>query len=522
MQEAQPNPSRSPQKLTGLPATAALLAAMGLGLPAALGVVLAEVRGTEGDDVYSPEAEPDTPGQFVTTDDDDRIEALGGNDVIRAGGGNDRVFAGEGDDTVFGGPGGDTIDGDGGNDTIHGEDNSDFIRGGDGDDTIHGGHSNDILQGNAGDDAVHGDDGDDQLDGGDGDDLLRGGAGDDTLLGGAENDGLFGGEGEDELDGGDGFDYLDGGGQDDLLDGGMGSDIVIGRGGVGTLAGGPGDDYLVIVGSDLAGYLLFDNRVVTDRGRKQTNVNAGTDMICFVDEVSPEQMRMRRTNSGAVVLELAAGAVITEDIELNLPELPALAHFEAFRTGDGNDTIVGRDLVGLDSYAQRFTPRRADRHLRFDEVFFTGGGDDTVTTGLGDDLVCTGEGNDTIRLGPGAHYVVTGGGRDTIHLDGDDFDGSEKEVGGLGRCRIADLSSEDKIIITDVDPDLFTLMTVDWAGTTVTKVVYDRNPNGPAVQAHTEEFDLIGIRADQVIIDQRGRDVEFSIREGRRTRPRGQ
>ena len=86
---------------------------------------------------------------------------------------------------------------------------------------------NDQLSGGAGNDVLYGQVGDDLLDGGDGNDILYGGLGSDQLIGGAGDDVLRGGAGNDQLHGGSGNDVIHGGQGDDILVGGDGDDIFV-------------------------------------------------------------------------------------------------------------------------------------------------------------------------------------------------------------------------------------------------------------------------------------------------------
>ena len=104
-------------------------------------------------------------------------------------------------------------------DPTEGDDNLNHY--GDEDDVINALGGNDTIRSGAGDDTIHGNDGNDNLGGEDGDDTLYGDAGDDTLYGGAGNDTLDGGTGTDTLDGYRGDDtYLfgRGDGQDQVIE----------------------------------------------------------------------------------------------------------------------------------------------------------------------------------------------------------------------------------------------------------------------------------------------------------------
>ncbi|MEL6489604.1 MAG: calcium-binding protein [Cyanobacteria bacterium J06634_6] len=104
---------------------------------------------------------------LVGDDENNNIDALGGNDTVAGGLGDDLILGGDGDDVLRGDRNArSTQDGElGGNDIIFG---------GDGNDRIGGKAGNDILSGDAGDDFIWGDDGDD---------IIMGVTGNDTLVG---------------------------------------------------------------------------------------------------------------------------------------------------------------------------------------------------------------------------------------------------------------------------------------------------------------------------------------------------
>ena len=493
-----------------------------------------EIVLTNGDDVFTMNT---TPG---ATDGPDHVRALGGNDrietgpgddavdggpgndIIRGGEGDDVLAGGEGndsihgetgDDLIYGGPGDDYLNGGPGNDTFFGEDGNDEIIGGLGDDTIDGGAGNDEIHAGPGNDTVVGGGGNDEIYGDDGDDVLNGGDGDDLIRGGRGNDRIFGDAGDDQLYGGEQSDYLDGVEGQNLLNGDAGEDVVIGRSAGDRIAGGSGDDYIVIVGNSVDGITVYDDYQIMPGSDDLIPIDNGTDMLCFVRDVNPDQMTFTDPlpPHNKIYLEFDTGLPTFEAVHLNLPEMPMLAHIEAFRTGDGDDVIVGRDINGLDSYGARFLGTNA-RFIQVNELFFTGAGNDTVTTGGGDDLVDTGEGDDIIHLCSGNHYVITGGGSDVIYINGDEFDGQgSRFLDRPGRCRIADLSSDDRIVFTGtLDEALFELETVDWEGMPVTKVKYDTaSASRPELG---EQVDLLGVRAQDVRIRRVGAVIELTVR----------
>ena len=91
---------------------------------------------------------------------DNEIDAKGGNDTVTLSEGNHTVYAGSGDDhittsggddTIFTGEGADTVDSGAGNDTIHTSGDNNHITGGGGDDTLNGGEGNDYFHFGLGD-----------------------------------------------------------------------------------------------------------------------------------------------------------------------------------------------------------------------------------------------------------------------------------------------------------------------------------------------------------------------------------
>ncbi len=101
-------------------------------------------------------------------------------------------------------------------------DEDDSVFGLDGNDEIDSGGGNDIVYGGNGNDDIFGNDGNDVLIGGAGNDILSGGEGDDNLFGGAGADVLTGGEGEDTF----AFDFADVGLVDEITDFTVGEDTI--------------------------------------------------------------------------------------------------------------------------------------------------------------------------------------------------------------------------------------------------------------------------------------------------------
>ncbi len=364
------------------------------------------VEGTAGDDLIDAAYTGDPEGDMV-----DHGDNMAGNDddVIEAYGGNDTVYAGNGNDTVSGGTGNDIIYGQAGDDVLNGDEGDDEIHGGNGDDTIHGGTGNDDLYGNGGMDQVFGDAGDDilhggnqadMLDGGTGDDLIYGNAGDDEITGGDGSDTVHGGNGNDTIDTsgsapasdygwpgvvppdadpfddrdtvygnagddristGDDQDYIDGGTGNDTIDGGLDDDTILGGTGDDTIIGGHGSD-------DIDGGAGDD--VIWG------GLGAGTDAFNIPDVDVPGD-------------PFPGPDPVTDN------------GIDVIHGGAGNDTIYGQD--------------DADE-LYGDE------GDDTIDGGIDNDLIDGGAGNDTLLGGADEDTFVNLNAGDTVDGGSDGVD----------------------------------------------------------------------------------------------------
>lgn len=101
------------------------------------------VTGTSGNDVINDSYAGDLEGDFVDNNDAILTGDTGNDDLIFGLGGNDSILAGGGADEVYGGSGDDTIDGGAGNDILVGDQTTNS----NGDDTITGGAGNDTIYG---------------------------------------------------------------------------------------------------------------------------------------------------------------------------------------------------------------------------------------------------------------------------------------------------------------------------------------------------------------------------------------
>ncbi|MFI4860509.1 MAG: calcium-binding protein [Phycisphaerales bacterium JB063] len=467
----------------------------------------------EGDDNDNP--------NLIGTQEDDTINGHGGNDVIHAHGGNDTVDGGDGNDEIWLGDGDDISAGREGQDTIHGQDGVDTIAGGGGHDTITGGYGDDQLYGEGGNDNINGGVHDDFIDGGGGDDTLESGGGGGIIHGHAGNDTItltgsswgpahhgypawddpdfdfqrivaeaYGDDGDDYIKSSPGiagwggsFQYIHAGVGKDVVEGGNGQDLLIVQGGDDIIITGPYEDYIAIIGNSVEGYTFYDTlhylpdgSVEADENGNPIDYNNGTDMLCFVRDVNPDQLTMISvwlSGSTKHFMEYDTGLPTRDAVNLNLNDHPMLKNIEAYRTGDGHDTLVDTDYGGPDdpatapSYVGRLRGEQPAvtlyghdpdnmAWLNLHHLFFTGAGNDTITLGRGNDLVDAGSGNDTIYVGPDNCFIMTGPGRDTVHFPADSLDGTDSPNPDGGKTRISDMASGDTIVLEGVQANTVT------------------------------------------------------------------
>lgn len=534
------------------------------------------IEGGDGDDTLSG-----GPGADALNGHDgiDTIDGGDGNDVIHGHAGNDVVNGRAGEDDIKGGDGDDVLAGGEQNDTINGDSGADEIHGGGGHDTLAGGYGNDTINGDGGDDTVDGGIGEDIIDGGGGNDTLTNGQGGGVIHGGDGNDviELYGSWGphhhgyakwnEPEFDfqkivaegygdnGGDyvkgrfggwhsthsHFYYLHGGTGKDVVEGGGGQDLVIVQGNDGdTVITGPGDDYIAILGNSADNITFYDaihynadGTTPTDENGNPVDSNNGTDMLCFVRDVNPQQLTMFSTQVGGSgnlrhFMEFNEGLATNDAVTLDKNQHPGLKYIEAVRTGTGNDTITGTDYgapgtpaAGAYSYNLRWRPIQKpwdpgyqpvnNQWLRVHELFFLGAGNDTVTTGRGNDLIDAAAGDDTIHLGPDHCFVITGPGNDTVHLDAASDNPPSSTDDGL-RTRIADLGEGDKIVVSGTTAAQVTLENQQfgegkggaYAGTIFTSVMLDA----------TERFVVLGHSRDKLEVKDGPSGVTVTLKKG--------
>lgn len=207
---------------------------------------------------------------------------------------------------------------------------------------------------------------------------LVGGAGDDSLRAGAGNDTAVGNAGNDTIDGGTGNDLLLGNAGNDLILGGTGNDTLDGGAGDDTLAGGTGADCITGgTGMDYVDYSASSGAVTIDLSRwTATGGDAAGDTLTSVDGVIGSAY-------DDSIVGFDAASYSGSDVYTNI-----------FYGGGGNDTLDGRGgndiLYGGDD----------------NDLILGGSGDDTLSGDAGDDRLAGGTGADALTGGSGADTFV--------------------------------------------------------------------------------------------------------------------
>jgi len=356
-------------------------------------------------------------------------------------GGVNTIVGGDGANILIGGAMGDVITGGIGNDTILGDSGSifrdgngvvkrvrtggigdesgeiggvDTIDGGDGNDVILGGAEGDIITAELGDNIILGDNGDVNQNNTDSNDVFTtqpdlggvdiitgGGNGSNIIIGGAAGDIITGGTGDDVILGDGGTVTRDGGmqvlkvrtiddatGGIDEIDGFSGNDLILG--------GAEGDRISAKFGNNI---------ILGDAGEINLNNANSNDIFTTSPDVGGEDTITGGGDGSNVIIGGAMGDVITGGI--------------------GNDTILGdngRVVRGADNVVTRV--------VTGDEEGITGG-DDTITSNAGTNVILGGVGSDTIRAPGGDNIILGDNGEVNLNSVFNDVLTTQPDIGGV-------------------------------------------------------------------------------------------
>ncbi len=162
-------------------------------------------------------------------------------------------------------------------------------------------------------------------------------------------------------------------------------------------------------------------RTLVDDGSGSQYVSS--DQLVLTTGAGNDKISVKNSADGSLAVQVNG-----ESYQLEMAQGQALT----LRTGDGNDVIdVASDV-------------------KVNLIVDAGAGDDTVTTGAGDDNVDGGSGNDTIKTGDGSDYVFGNSGVDTIDAGaGNDVvyggDGDDVLAGGAGADYVEGGAGNDTI-----------------------------------------------------------------------------
>ncbi len=394
---------------------------------------------------------------FYAGSGDDRISGRAGDDTIDAGSGNDLITGGTGNDTITGGVGNDYLLGDGQLYAMEtwpsGPNNTPttltVVNSSDGPILLHKINADgtttlvhelsagetynlntfvetnyvlrdpdnfflEVITGEPNQTFTYTSSVSDTLYGGDGTDTIYGQNGADILYGGNDNDLVYGGYGNDRLYGDAGADTLYGGAGTDSFYGGTGTD---------TIYGGADQDHF---------YMAADGDHDTIVGGE---MGSDTDTLDFlgIDSVG---VNVTQTGAEAGTVTSTSGSTLATYSEIEIVLLT-----------DQNDTFVGSDAVN------------------YNDIVYTGGGDDTIWGGGGDDYLLFGSGNDVVYGGDGNDTIDDVGGTQLTGTDtvyggaGNDtiYTGEDNDIlyGGAGSDALHGELGDDTLVGGDGDDYLF-------------------------------------------------------------------
>ena len=410
-------------------------------------------------------------------DEDNNIDALGGDDIINIGGGNDTLLGNDGNDTLYAEEGDDFISGDAGTDILYGADGDDTYRFGRGD-----GHDT-IIEDNFTNWSQTGKDVLSFKDGITGDDLILVQEGADLVIGIKEDGKSFAElsdkvtikqwalyDDENSRDASrayyavETFSFADGSSWSmaEIIAniGSVASETIIGFNQNDTLQGKEGDDVLLgHLGDDTYIFNRGDGKdVIYDYGRKGDDYsyyNAGVDTLKFGEGITEEDLIILRNENNVDIYikeanksaEELSDKIVIQDwfnannriermILANGTEIDYLKYLFV-DPSDGDDQLVyGREDDVVDALAGDDVVI----DLGGDNVIDGNSGNDTIETGFGVDVLIGAEGDDILSAGSGDDTLDGGVGSDTYIFNVGD-----------GHDTISDYSTE----VTDVDKIVF-------------------------------------------------------------------
>jgi Ca2+-binding RTX toxin-like protein len=429
------------------------------------------IDGAEGDNIVLGDhghASFDATGQLRTITSTDTTS--GGDDTISIGSDNDLVFGGFGKETLTATSGDNIIVGDSGRAefaadgqlldvySIQPQDgDQDTITTGTGNDIIIGGTAADTITSFGGNSIIVGDSGHVTFDAAGhvrdvrttshtiaGNDVIGTGTGNDIILGGSGSDQITSTGGNNIVLGDNGQFLFDNNGKlvsaitadvvlfgNDTINLGNGNDVVLGGSGRDVINAANGNN--IILGDNgkaifnASGHLIdFDTTDPAEGDIDTITVGTGNDIV--IGGAAADHI----TAAGGANVLIGDNAQIISDANGNLQSIttkdPLIGGNDTIISGTGNDVIFGgsaadtitdaggRNIVVGDQATATFDTSRQLRTIT--SIDTTSGGIDTITTGTGDDIVLGGSAADTIAVSNGNNLVLGDHGQAVLDASG--------------------------------------------------------------------------------------------------------
>ena len=264
--------------------------------------------------------------------------------------------------------------------------------------------------------------------------------GNDIVAGTSSNDSLNGGSGGNDLIfAGAGNDTVDGGNGDDLLVGGTGNDTLFG--------GGGNDTYLFALNDGID--------TINENGGASTGGGNNDQIVIMTNGAALSSLNFSDSVAGA------GGNLV---VDYNGQQITVINQFAA-----GNNSVVegltffgGASYLGYDLGSSTYTFGSGANSIQAGDsaantmsgglgrdLLFGNAGNDTITGGGGTDLLVGGAGNDTVTGGTGDDVLVGGTGNDILTGGGGNNRYVFAESGAANLDTITDHSTKD---IVDLSP----------------------------------------------------------------------
>jgi Ca2+-binding RTX toxin-like protein len=424
-----------------------------------------DIKTGDGDDKISV---GDGTGTISAGNGKNKISTGEGSFRISTGTGSDQIRVGDGDATISAGDGNDSIYTGDGSFTITAEAGRNQVQTGDGQFNITLGSGSDKVQTGRGEGQIHAGDGDNRVSAGDGSYVVQTGSGKDQITLGDGDYHVTSSGGNNRIKGGDGFNSITtGGGADDIrlgegdavIDAGDGNNKISVQDGFADITAGDGNDAISVGdGSSIIAAGAGKNRITAGDGDLTLTALDGDDAIRMGDgrsEISAGDGNNQVTvgdgqhqitagdgkndigsGDGSVSVTVGDGnnqiksgegetRITAGDGNNKISLGEGVGYVEA---GHGNNNITARD----GEYSIR--TGNGNNNIRLNESgglnnsVTTGSGDDKISVGDGENEIDSGGGNDSIRTGDGNVQVQAGAGNDTVRTGA----GEDWVIGGAG------------------------------------------------------------------------------------------